>query len=189
LLGFNAERGEIMNFKKQILVLVITMLIPFALSAEEAVGGSIAVIDVEAAILSTEASKQAFEELSTSKEWKEVDEDLQLKINEAKDIQEKLQKEGPTMSDEDKLDAQKRLNSLSQDANFLNQKLTTMRNELVGLLQNEQAPKFQKVVSELMRAKGIKILLHRQSVLGFDTGDPTLNLTPEVVELLNQTEE
>ena len=129
-----------MNFKKQILVLVITMLMPFALFAEEAVGGSIAVIDVEAAILSTEASKQAFEELSTSKEWKEVDEDLQLKINEAKDIQEKLQKEGPTMSDEDKLDAQKRLNSLSQDANFLNTKLTTMRNELVGLLQNEQAP-------------------------------------------------
>jgi Skp family chaperone for outer membrane proteins len=64
-----------------------------------------------------------------------------------------------------------------------------MRDELVRFLQNEQAPKFQKVVSELMRAKGIKILLHRQSVLGFDTGDPTLNLTPEVVELLNQQEE
>ena len=82
-------------------------------------------------------------------------------------LREKLQKEGPTLSDDEKLDAQKRLNSLSQDANFLNQKLTTMRNELMQLLQNEQAPKFQKVVSELMRAKGIKILLHRQSVLGF----------------------
>ena len=105
------------------------------------------------------------------------------------EIQEKLQKEGPTMSDDEKLDAQKRLNSLSQDANFLNQKLTTMRNELMQLIQNEQAPKFQKVVSELMRAKGIKILLHRQSVLGFDTGDPTLNLTPEITELLNQKEE
>ena len=93
------------------------------------------------------------------------------------------------MSDDEKLDAQKRLNSLSQDANFLNQKLTAMRNELMQLLQNEQAPKFQKVVSELMRAKGIKILLHKQSVLGFDTGDPTLNLTPEVIELLNQKEE
>jgi len=64
-----------------------------------------------------------------------------------------------------------------------------MRNELMQLIQNEQAPKFQTVVSELMRAKGIKILLHRQSVLGFDTGDPTLNLTPEVTELLNQKEE
>ena len=93
------------------------------------------------------------------------------------------------MSDEDKLESQKRLNSLSQDANFLNQKLTGMRNELVGLIQNEQAPKFQKVVTELMRAKGIKILLHRNALLGFDTGAPSLNNTPEVVELLNQKED
>ena len=178
-----------MNLNKLVVALIASILIPISLQAEEIESGSIAVIDVEVAIFGTEASKQAFEELATSKEWKEVEEDLQLKINEATEIQEKLQKEGPTMSDDEKLDAQKRLNSLSQDANFLNQKLTTMRNELMQLIQNEQAPKFQKVVSELMRAKGIKILLHRQSVLGFDTGDPTLNLTPEITELLNQKEE
>ena len=178
-----------MNLNKLVIALIASILIPISLQAEEIETGSIAVIDVEVAIFGTEASKQAFEELATSKEWKEVEEDLQLKINEATEIQERLQKEGPTMSDDEKLDAQKRLNSLSQDANFLNQKLTTMRNELMQLIQNEQAPKFQKVVSELMRAKGIKILLHRQSVLGFDTGDPTLNLTPEITELLNQKEE
>ena len=178
-----------MNLNKLVIALIASILIPISLQAEEIESGSIAVIDVEVAIFGTEASKQAFEELATSKEWKEVEEDLQLKINEATEIQERLQKEGPTMSDDEKLDAQKRLNSLSQDANFLNQKLTTMRNELMQLIQNEQAPKFQKVVSELMRAKGIKILLHRQSVLGFDTGDPTLNMTPEITELLNQIEE
>jgi len=178
-----------MNLIKSLIILVVSLLISVALQAEDIEIGSIAVIDVEAAIYGTEASRQAFEELSTSKEWKEVEEDLKLKINEANEIQEKLQKEGPTMSEDEKLDSQKRLNSLSQDVNFLNQKLTTMRNELMQLIQNEQAPKFQKVVSELMRAKGIKILLHRQSVLGFDTGDPTLNLTPEITELLNQKEE
>ena len=178
-----------MNFNKHILVLLLTAVIPFSTLAEDTSEGSIAVIDVEAAILSTEASKQAFEELAASKEWKEVEEDLKLKINEANEIQDRLKKEGPTLSDEEKLNAQRRLNSLSKDINFLNQKIATMRDELVRFLQNEQSPKFQKVVSELMRAKGIKILLHRQSVLGFDTGDPTLNLTPEVVELLNQQEE
>ena len=178
-----------MNLNKLVIALIASILIPISLQAEEIESGSIAVIDVEVAIFGTEASKQAFEELAGSKEWKEVDEDLQLKINEATEIQEKLKKEGPTMSDDEKIDAQKRLNSLSQDVNFLNQKLTTMRNELMQLIQNEQAPKFQKVVSELMRAKGIKILLHRQSVLGFDTGDPTLNMTPEITELLNQIEE
>ena len=62
--------------------------------AEGALDGLIAVIDVEAAILNTEVSKQAFEELSSSKEWKEVEEDLKLKINEANEIQEKIKKEG-----------------------------------------------------------------------------------------------
>ena len=178
-----------MNLNKSLIVFLASMLIPFSLQAEEIEVGSIAVIDVEVAIYGTEASKQAFEELQASKEWKEVEEDLKLKINEANEIQDRLQKEGPTMSDEEKVEAQKRLNSLSQDANFLNQKLTAMRNELMQLIQNEQAPKFQTVVSELMRAKGIKILLHSNAVLGFDRGDPTLNLTPEITELLNQKEE
>ena len=123
-----------MNLNKSLIVLLTSMLIPFSLQAEAFEAGSIAVIDVEVAIYGTEASKQAFEELQASKEWKEVEEDLKLKINEANEIQEKLQKEGPTMSDEEKVEAQKRLNSLSQDANFLNQKLTAMRNELKKLL-------------------------------------------------------
>ena len=177
-----------MNYRSRLSLLVIVPLfLSFNIFSAELEG--IAVIDVEAAILSTEVSKQAFEELSTSKEWKEVSEEFQVKVNEAKGIAETVQKDGTTMSDEDKLDAQKRLRSLEQDANFLNQKLQQMRTELVQGLQQEQAPKVQKVLTELMRAKGIKILLQRNAVLGWDQGDPSLNITPEVVELLNQKEE
>ena len=140
-------------------------------------------------MIGTEASKKAFEELSNSKDWKEVAEELQLKLNEANEIQENVQKEGPTMSDEDKVDAQKRLRSLSQDANFLNEKLNQMRAEVVDVIQREQGPKFQKVVTELMRAKGIKIVLHSNAVLGLDDGDDSLNITPDIIELLNQDSE
>ena len=123
------------------------------------------------------------------KRHKEVAEELQLKLNEANEIQENVQKEGPTMSDEDKVDAQKRLRSLSQDANFLNEKLNQMRAEVVDVIQREQGPKFQKVVTELMRAKGIKIVLHSNAVLGLDDGDDSLNITPDIIELLNQDSE
>ena len=103
-----------MKLRKGFLTVVLALLMPFFIMAEgTALEGLIAVIDVEAAILGTEVSKQSFEELATSKEWKEVEEDLKLKINEANEIQEKLKKEGPTMSDDDKLEAQKRLNSVS----------------------------------------------------------------------------
>lgn len=175
------------NKQPCLLILLMVAFASFNLFSEE--NASIAIIDVQAALLGTEASKQAFDDLSNSKEWKEVAEELQLKLNEAKEIQEKGQKEGPTMSDEDKMEAQKRLRSLSQDANFLNEKLNQMRNDLVNLIQQEQGPKFQKVVSELMRAKGIKIILHSNAVLGWDQGDASLNITPDVVDLLNQGDE
>jgi len=58
-----------MNLNKLVIALIASMLIPISLQAEETEIGSIAVIDVEVAILATEASKQAFEELATSKEW------------------------------------------------------------------------------------------------------------------------
>ena len=172
--------------KKYLLVALLLVLLPLNVFSEEV---NIAVLDVQTALLGTEASKQAFEELSNSKEWKEVSEGFQLKVNEAQEIAQNVQKDGTTMSDEEKLESQKRLRSLEQDANFMNQKLQQMRNELVQGLQQEQAPKVQKVLTELMRAKGIKILLQRSAVLGWDQGDPSLNITPEVVELLNQTEE
>ena len=171
---------------RHLLILLILFFLPFTVFSES---GKIAVLDVQAALIGTEASKKAFEELSNSKDWKEVAEELQLKLNEANEIQENVQKEGPTMSDEDKVDAQKRLRSLSQDANFLNEKLNQMRAEVVDVIQREQGPKFQKVVTELMRAKGIKIVLHSNAVLGLADGDDSLNITPDIIELLNQDSE
>ena len=106
------------NKQPCLLILLMVAFASFNLFSEE--NASIAIIDVQAALLGTEASKQAFDDLSNSKEWKEVAEELQLKLNEAKEIQEKGQKEGPTMSDEDKIEAIERLISLSQDDNFNN---------------------------------------------------------------------
>ena len=179
-----------MNFSKmkKLLIILVGVLLLATVQAQD-LEGSIAVLDANTALASTEHANQALEELRSTKEWKEVEEDLQIKVNEYKDIQENLEKEGPTMSEEEIMGAQKRLNSLSQDINFLQQKSQAMYQDLQRLVSNQQFPKFNKIVTELMRAKGIKILLHKQSVLGFDTGDPTLNLTPEVIELLNQKEE
>ena len=61
--------------------------------------------------------------------------------------------------------------------------------EVVDVIQREQGPKFQKVVTELMRAKGIKIVLHSIAVLGLDDGDDRLNITPDIIEILNQDSE
>ena len=173
---------------KIVLLGALTSLLSASVYSEQSTNG-IAVIDVQGALLSTEVAKQAIEELQGSKAWTEVAEEAQLKVTEAQEIQQKLEKEGPTMSDDDKAEAQNRLRSLSQDIQFLQQKLGQMQEELRNQVVRDQAQKFSVVTSELMKAKGIKFLLRQESVLGWDQGDPSLNLTPEVIELLNQKEE
>jgi Skp family chaperone for outer membrane proteins len=44
----------------------------------------------------------------------------------------------------------------------------------------------QKVVNELIKAKKIKMLLNSQALLAFDRTDEKVNLTPEVVDLINK---
>ena len=92
---------------------------------------NIATIDPQKALLSTEIAKQEFEEMQNSKEWTEVAEELQAKETEAREIQEKTQKEGPTMSDEEKQEAGKRFQSLVQDIEFLRKKINKT-NEIVN---------------------------------------------------------
>ena len=50
----------------------------------------------------------------------------------------------------------------------------------------EKAEAVQKVVNELIKAKKIKMLLNSQALLAFDRSDEKINLTPEVVDLINK---
>ena len=54
---------------------------------------NIATLDPQAALFSTNVAKKELEELENSEEWKEVVEELQAKATEAREIQEKTQKD------------------------------------------------------------------------------------------------
>ena len=44
----------------------------------------------------------------------------------------------------------------------------------------------QKVVNDLIVAKKITLLFNSQALLAYDRTNPLINITPEVIELLNQ---
>ena len=95
---------------------------------------NIATLDHQAALFSTNVAKKELEELENYEEWKEVVEELQAKANDAREIQEKTQKDGPTMSDEEKQDAAQKFQSLQQDINFLREKTNQFRNQTLQLI-------------------------------------------------------
>ena len=176
-----------MKFFKTIFAAITASLFSFTLYSADL---NIATLDPQGALLSTNVAKQEIEELENSDEWKEVVEELQAKANEAREIQEKTQKDGPTMSDEEKQDAAQKFQSLQQDINFLREKTNQFRNQTFQLISQEQTEKFQVIVTELIRAKGITLLINaggQQQMLLH--ADQSFDITQEVIDAMNEKED
>ena len=172
---------------KTLFVVITASLFTFTLHSADL---NIATLDPQAALFSTNVAKKELEELENSEEWKEVVEELQAKATEAREIQEKTQKDGPTMSDEEKQDAAQKFQSLQQDINFLREKTNQFRNQTLQLLSQEQAEKFQVIVTELIRAKGITLLINSGSQQGtLLHADQSFDITQEVIDAMNEKED
>ena len=179
--------GKTMKFFKTFFIAITTLLFTFSLFAADL---NIATLDPQAALFSTNVAKKELEELENSEEWKEVVEELQAKATEAREIQEKTQKDGPTMSDEEKQEASQKFQSLQQDINFLREKTNQFRNQTLQLLSQEQAETFQVIVTELIRAKGITLLINsgaQQQILLH--ADQSYDITQEVIDAMNEKED
>ena len=87
--------GKTMKFFKTLFVVLTTTFFTITLQSADL---NIATLDPQAALYSTNVAKKELEELENSDEWKEVVEELQAKATEAREIQERTQKDGPTMS-------------------------------------------------------------------------------------------
>jgi len=163
-----------MKFFKTILISIMAVL--FASTAYSA-DLNIATLDPQAALFSTNVAKKELEE-------------LQAKATEAREIQEKTQKDGPTMSDEDKQEAAQKFQSLQQDINFLREKTNQFRNQTLQLISQEQAEKFQVIVTELIRAKGITLLINSGGQQGtLLHADQSFDITQEVIDAMNEKED
>ena len=179
--------GKTMKFFKTLFVVFTASFFTFNLQSAEL---NIATLDPQAALFSTNVAKKELEELENSDEWKEVVEELQVKATEAREIQERTQKDGPTMSDEEKQEAAQKFQSLQQDINFLREKTNQFRNQTLQLLSQEQAEKFQVIVTELIRAKGITLLINsgaQQQILLH--ADQSYDITQEVIDAMNEKED
>ena len=179
--------GKTMKFFKTLFVVLTASFFTFTLQSADL---NIATLDPQGALFSTNVAKKELEELENSDEWKEVVEELQAKATEAREIQERTQKDGPTMSDEEKQEAAQKFQSLQQDINFLREKTNQFRNQTLQLLSQEQAEKFQVIVTELIRAKGITLLINsgaQQQILLH--ADQSYDITQEVIDAMNEKED
>ena len=143
----------------------------------------VAIIDMRTAVLSTQAAADAFKAL-------EEDPDYSANLEQAKSLQadrqaiaEKLQKELETLSQEEITQMQKDIQDKGQDLEFLAGKIQQAQEETAAKVFNDNGAEMQKIISELITAKQIKVLLAKSETLLFS--DPALDLTDDVTSMLD----
>ena len=146
----------------------------------------IAVIDYNAIFLGTDLARERIDDLRDSSDYKDLTDEAQSKDSERIKLAEKLKKDESTLSEEEKEEILKKIQTLYQSIQLLSQQIQAKEQEVTQKLQADQAEIVQKVVNELIKAKKIKMLLNSQALLAFDRSDEKVNLTPEVVDLINK---
>ena len=159
--------------------LLVTLL--FAMPVFAADG--IAVVDVRAAILSTQAAADAFKALEEDADYSSNLEEAQSIEAERQTLAERLQKDVETLSQAEIGELQRDIQEQTKDLEFLVGKLQAAREETAQKLFAEKTPVVQKIISELIAAKQIKVLLAKSEVLLYH--DQALDLTDDISSMLD----
>jgi outer membrane protein len=143
----------------------------------------VAVIDMRAAVLSTQAASDAFKALEEDADYSSNLEQAQSLQAERQALAEKLQKELETLSNEDIAKMQKEIQELGKDIEFLAGKLQQAQEETAQAIFASNGAAMQKIIGELIQAKQIKLLLQKNEIILFS--DPALDLTDDVTSMLD----
>ena len=113
----------------------------------------IAVIDYNAIFLGTDLARERIDDLRESSDYKDLTDEAQSKDSERIKLAERLKKEESTLSDKEKEEILKKVQTLYQSIQLLSQQIQAKEQEVTQKLQADQAEVVQKVVNELIKAK------------------------------------
>ena len=166
---------------KNLLFVPLFLASLFASISAFAVEG-MAVIDMRNAVLATQVAQDAFKALEEETEYAANIERATLLQSERQAIAEKLQKDGETLSQEEIADMQRDIQEKGKDIEFIVGKVQAKQSETADKVFRDLNPSLQKILSELIAAKEVKVLLRRENVLFADTA---LDLTDDVTSMLD----
>ncbi len=164
--------------KKLLSALIISVL---SLTSSLAVAESkIAVVDIYRALMNSEAAKAAVAQLQN--EFKPEQDQLTKLEQEVQALQEKGQKDGMLMSDEDKRRLFEEIQSKQADAKHIIQKVRKMQNKREKEFLAQNKPTIDAALKELVDELKIDLLLTREATLWVS---PDMDITLKLLEKLN----
>ena len=164
-------------------LLFIPLLIAALLAAFPAFAAEgVAVIDMRNAVLQTQVAQDAFKALEEEADYAANIERATVLQTERQSLAETLQKDAETLSQEEIADMQRDIQEKGKDIEFIVGKIQAKQSETADKIFRDLNPSLQKILSELIAAKEVKMLLGRENVLFADT---SLDLTDDVTSMLD----
>ena len=163
---------------KKINLLVISLFSLSSIAIE-----NIAVIDMRAAVLSTQAADNAFKALNEDATYAANLEEAKTLQAERQAIAENFEKNRETLSQEEIAKMQKDIQDKGKDLEFIASKIQQAQDETVQRLFAENSASMQKIISELIQAKEIQILFQKSESILFS--DVAIDLTDDVTSMMD----
>ena len=140
------------------------------------------VLNAERAMLSTQYAQDEFKKLDEDADFIADRERLELLQTEGQAILDDFQKNQETLSDEQIVDMQGKLEDKQTEIQFLTQKLQNKAAETQQAVIAALSPDFQRILGELINAKDMDMVVTPQALF---YADPDLDITDEVTALLD----
>ncbi len=145
--------------------------------------GKIAVVDLQEAILQSDAAQQALEQVRTQRDYSEDKQEFDNIQNELEALVTEFQKDAAVMSQEQQMAARKRLASKQADLEHVTGKLQQAEQQAGQAILRQMSGEVQEILRDLIQSEGIGLLLQRQAVIH---ADPGYSITAKVTDRLNQ---
>lgn len=164
------------------LVKVVCLFASLLLAAGASAEGRIAVVDIQRAILETDAAKVRLEGLRQDAAYLENKKELEAIQKSGLEVQEKLQKDSAVMSEEQKTTQLNLLREKQSDLKHVASKLQAAEQQLAVQILKENEARVREVISALIKEESIGLLLDGQAALHADT---SFDITAKVTQRLN----
>ncbi len=145
--------------------------------------GKIAVVDLQEAILQSDAAQQALEQVRTQRDYSEDKQEFDRIQDELEALVKEFQKDAAVMSQEQQMAARKRLASKQADLEHVTGKLQQAEQQAGQAILRQMSGEVQEILRDLIQSEGIGLLLQRQAVIH---ADPGYSITAKVTDRLNQ---
>lgn len=145
--------------------------------------GKIAVVDLQEAILQSDAAQQALEQVRSQPDYSEDKQEFDSIQGELESLVQEFQKDAAVMSQEQQMAARKRLASKQADLEHVTGKLQQAEQQAGQAILRQMSGEVQEILRDLIQSEGIGLLLQRQAVIH---ADPGYSITSKVTDRLNQ---